>query len=231
MKLTSLTYESQLREHIISKFPKIGEIIEITLSQTWKEFNLRIKTDEHDIGFGTSVKYIVEDSCYVVSTRKLNFELKHIQENYEESVKRVTEAKFKYQILKMLVIPFVDGTIDDELKFERGNIITQIELKYKKVKYHVSAWELQDSTPIDELLVYEDGYESNFNIGIPIYEFVNDTDKSIRKLKNMATNMTKCCVEYYERKEKIDTRYMKIFKKLESEKEKKLASLSNWKEN
>jgi len=231
MKLTSLTYESQLREHIISKFPKIGEIIEITLSQTWKEFNLRIKTDEHDIGFGTSVKYIVEDSCYVVSTRKLNFELKHIQEQYEESANRVTEAKFKYQILKMLVVPFVHGKIDDELTFERGNIITQIELKYKKIKYHVSVWELLDPNPIDELLVYEDGYESNFDIGIPIYEFVNDTDKSIKKLKNMATNMTKCCLEYYERKEKIDNRYVKIFKKLESEKEKNLASLSNWKEN
>jgi hypothetical protein len=125
----------------------------------------------------------------------------------------------------------VDGEIDEELKFDRGNIITPLNLKYKKIKYHVSTWELLNPNPIDELLVYEDGYDSNHNIGIPIYEFVNDTNNSIKKLKTMAENITNCCLEYYHRKEKLDSRYMKIVNRLEKEKEDRLAKLYNWKEN
>jgi hypothetical protein len=232
MKLTFVDYETKLKEHIVSKFPKISEIIKIEISKPWKEFNLRIETDEHDVGFGTSIKYTVEDDVYyVISTRKLNYELKRLQENYEESVKRVTEAKFKYQMLKLLVQKFVYGEIDEELKFDRGNIISPLNLKYNKIKYHVSTWELLEPTPIDELLVYEDGYDRNYNIGIPIYEFVNDTDNSIKKLKTMAANITKCCLEYYHRKEKLESRYIKIVNRLEKEKEDHLAKLYNWKEN
>ena len=202
--------------------------MEIHKNETWKEVTFEINNDEHEIE--CSVHYnMVDDSVYEISTRKLNSTLKQFQETYEESVKRVTEAKFKYQILKMLVQPFVKGELDDELKFKRGHIQTEITMKYKKKEYYVYAYNLLDPEPIEELLVYSESYDEN--IGIPIYEFVNDTDNSIKKMKTMADNITKCCLEYYEREQRINNRTISILNKLRTEKQNQIAKLRNWGEH
>jgi len=227
MKFNKLSSCYELRKYISKKFPKLS-VANCSLISNWDEFRVEIHTGEIDIH--QDIKYKIFDEYYEVSTRTLNNELREFQKEYEEQVKRNTEAKFKYQILKMLVQPFSKTELDDELVFQNGNIQTDIILKYKNVKYCVDICELFQPNPIEDLLVYElDG--DNYSIGIPIYEFVNDTDNSIKKLKQMVSNINDCCLEYYHRKEKLDGRYMKLFRQLDSEKQTKIETLSNWKEN
>lgn len=228
MKLLNSSAISELHKHIQKKFPKIQNLIEISKSITWNSFEFELKTEDNSVRITECLYYGVDGQYYLVDGRNLNKTLKEIQEEYEETLAKVTEAKFKYQILKVLVQPFSE-TLDAELKFDSGRIITSVKLKYKKVRYDVNVCSLLEETSIEDLEVYE--YCAPYGIGIPIYDFVNDTDNALKKLKRMVSKINDIGLSYYKRKEKLDNRYTSILNKLQSKKEKEIAQLSNWKEN
>lgn len=219
--LLKINSTQDIYKYIQTKFPKIFQIVIVTFDDLWKHYKIEIKQD----WFYDSI-YIPFDT----NSRKLNYRLKQLLEYYEQTLKNVTEAKFKYEVLKVLVSPFVVGEVDNELKFERGNVNSSLRLKYKSKEYYINLYDLLESD-VEDLSVYELGHNQNYDIGIPVYEFVNDTDNSIKKLKTMVSNITKICIDYYEKKEKIETRYTNILNKLEQNKEKEIVKLSNWKEN
>lgn len=226
MKLNSPTH---IYKYIEKKFPKLYPYIEVEDSRTWNEYRIKISEDwfnqEYHINYTTD-----SQSNKIIHGIKLNSALKQFQKEYEDTLKRVTEAKFKYQILKTLVSPFIIGEVDDELKFERGWIKSQLNLTYKNKKYNLTTNELFESD-VEDMKVFEVPYDQIFYIGIPVYEFVTDTDNSIKKLKRIVSNITKCCLYYYEKKEKINNRWNNMIQKLNDDKENEIKKLSNWKEN
>lgn len=226
MKINSPTH---LYKYIEKKFPKIYQHIEVEEDISWNEY--RIKIEEDWFSQECHIDYTKDsESNKIIHGIKLNSALKQFQKEYEDTLKQVTEAKFKYQILKTLVSPFIIGEVDDELKFERGYIKSSITLVYKFSKYSVDVYSLLDSD-MEDMLIYELGFDKNYGIGIPVYEFVNDTDNSIKKLKRIVSNITKCCLYYFEKKEKINNRWNNMIQKLNDDKENEIKKLSNWKEN
>jgi hypothetical protein len=226
---------NQLHNYILKTFPKLCDVItdidfrkeDIKISINKPEFDDYIYVSYRRLAPGKpgeSTKY-----CYNISTKYLNSKLNTFQEQYEENVKIVTEAKFKYRMLRVLIQPFCEE-LDEELTFTDGYISTNIYLKYKRRYFYINTHDLLESVEIEELKVYSNDSE-NWCVGIPVYEFINNPGKCVAKLKLIEKEMTASYQEYKHKRDEINEKCLRILRAVHIRYETELEQLKTWKEN
>jgi hypothetical protein len=220
-----------LRDYCQENFPRIynKRNLNITISRFWKRVYFIHCDSDFEKSIGLMYK-VINETTLEINDSYIKSELTNLEDEYLEAKAKITEAKFKYSLLKILVGPFLKSEIPNELVFERGHLKTSVVLTFENNDFAINMSKLLEKTPIEEISIFriKTDWAVTSYVAVPLGEFIKAPSETIEKLNKMENKINKICLDFYNKEEKLTTTFQTNLDKLRKEKDESLAIAGRW---